>query len=79
MGAGRYLIVGFWLASVGAAAAADLPSFPKLRVSPGDGVPASCLEWTDGCRVCARQPDGSAACSNIGIACLPQKARCTRP
>ena len=41
--------------------------------------PAGCLEWTDGCRVCARQKDGSQACSNVGIACVPREARCTRP
>jgi len=63
------------------AEAADLP-IPKARAAPaaqGGGLPANCLEWTDGCRVCARAPDGSYACSNIGIACLPREARCTRP
>jgi hypothetical protein len=79
------------LAFVGvpAARAADIPNFPKapapkaqgngLPAAPGNGLPANCLEWTDGCRVCARQKDGSEACSNVGIACLPREARCTRP
>jgi len=60
--------------------AAEILNFPKPRIpaTQGNGLPASCLEWTDGCRVCARQKDGSDACSNIGIACLPQKLRCTR-
>jgi hypothetical protein len=65
----------------GATEAADIPSFPKARAAPaaqGNGLPASCLEWTDGCRVCLQQKDGSAACSNIGIACVPREARCTR-
>jgi hypothetical protein len=64
----------------GAARAADIPSFPKARApaAQGHGLPANCLEWTDGCRVCAQQQDGSAACSNIGIACVPREARCTR-
>jgi hypothetical protein len=64
-----------------AAEAADIPNFPKAGIAPaaqGNGLPASCLEWTDGCRVCLRQKDGSAACSNIGIACVPREARCTR-
>jgi hypothetical protein len=64
------------------ARAADIPNFPKARAAPaapGNGLPVGCLEWTDGCRVCARQKDGSDACSNVGIACIPQPARCTRP
>jgi hypothetical protein len=58
--------------------AAEIPNFPKARALPADGLPASCLEWTDGCRVCAHAPDGAIACSNVGIACQPQKPRCTR-
>lgn len=62
------------------AAAADIPGFPKPHPAASriQGVPDACLEWTDGCRVCMRQPGGEAACSNIGIACLPEKLRCTR-
>ena len=77
----KYLIALCLFAFASAAEAADIPTFPKSRVAPavqGNGLPAGCLEWTDGCRVCARQKDGSDACSNIGIACLPQQARCTR-
>ncbi|HLL28739.1 MAG TPA: hypothetical protein VKT73_13945 [Xanthobacteraceae bacterium] len=76
-----YLILcGSLLLAAATAKAADIPNFPKVRSAPaGDGLPANCLEWTDGCRVCARQGDGTAACSNVGIACVPQKARCTRP
>ena len=69
------------LFGVATAHAADLP-ISKPRSAPmtqGGGLPANCQEWTDGCRVCARQKDGSDACSNIGIACVPEKARCTRP
>jgi hypothetical protein len=80
---GKYLIALCLFAFAGTAAeAADIPNFPKGHAAPavqGNGLPAGCLEWTDGCRVCARQKDGSDACSNIGIACLPQQARCTRP
>jgi hypothetical protein len=82
MPGGKYLIAFCLLAFAGAAAeAADIPNFPKALPAPaaqGMGLPAICLEWTDSCRVCARQNDGSAACSNVGIACVPQQARCTR-
>jgi hypothetical protein len=77
----KYLILLCLLAVAGATAeAADIPNFPKAPVpsAQGKGLPAACLEWTDGCRVCARQKDGSDACSNVGIACVLQKARCTR-
>jgi hypothetical protein len=86
----KYLILPCLLAFIATAAStADIPNFPKARPAPaardnglpaaqGNGLPASCLEWTDGCRVCARQKDGSDACSNVGIACVLQKARCTR-
>jgi hypothetical protein len=59
--------------------AADIPLSPKIPISKPAALPAGCLEWTDGCSVCARQPDGSSACSNVGIACLPRELRCTRP
>jgi len=60
--------------------AAEILNFPKSApTAKSDGLPATCLEWTDGCRVCLRSPDGSDSCSNIGIACLPGKPRCTRP
>jgi hypothetical protein len=75
----KYLIPLCLLAFIGATAeAADIPNFPKAPAAQGNGLPAACLEWTDGCRVCARQKDGSDACSNVGIACILQKARCTR-
>lgn len=41
----------------------------------GEDHPA-CREWTDGCLVCARQADGSAACSMVGTACLPAAVVC---
>jgi hypothetical protein len=84
MPGGKYLIALCLLlfAGMAEARAADIPNFPKARAAPaaeGNGLPAGCLEWTDGSPVCARQKDGSDACSNVGIACMPQKARCTRP
>ncbi|WP_445502227.1 hypothetical protein [Microvirga sp. G4-2] len=38
----------------------------------------SCSEWTDGCIVCARTPQG-LACSTPGIACVRQAPRCLKP
>lgn len=37
----------------------------------------SCLEWSDGCRVCQRLPEGPA-CSLPGIACEPTALHCLR-
>lgn len=36
-----------------------------------------CLEWTDGCQVCQRWPEG-VSCSLPGIACQPGEVRCLR-
>ncbi|KLK94436.1 hypothetical protein AA309_04210 [Microvirga vignae] len=38
----------------------------------------TCPEWTDGCIVCARTPQG-LACSTPGIACVRQTPRCLKP
>jgi len=38
----------------------------------------ACSEWTDGCIVCARTPQG-LACSTPGIACTRGTPRCLRP
>ncbi len=38
----------------------------------------ACLEWSDGCSVCQRLPQGTA-CSLPGIACEPGPQRCLRP
>jgi hypothetical protein len=82
MPGGKYLIALCLLVFAGLPVrAADIPNFPKARAAPAapSGLPTNCREWTDGCRVCARQQDGSNACSNVGIACVPQTVRCTRP
>jgi hypothetical protein len=69
--------------------AADLPLKPA-RPAPATSAPArasasplaapsaACLEWTDGCLVCQRTPNGEASCSNVGIACVPKAEECTR-
>jgi hypothetical protein len=46
---------------------------------PASGGPsAACMEWSDGCVVCARSPEG-LACSTPGIACTRGPTRCLRP
>lgn len=40
--------------------------------------PPACSEWTDGCIVCARRPEG-LACSTPGIACTRGAQRCLKP
>ena len=67
--------------ALASAHAAEILSFPKPKASivrPA-GIPATCREWTDDCRICSPGDKGEAACSNVGIACLPKKWRCTGP
>ena len=89
---GGWLLGSILLAAlIGQAVAADLPlkdlplkparaAQPAVpaSTSPFAAPGASCLEWTDGCRTCQRQPGGEPACSNVGIACVPKDAQCTR-
>jgi hypothetical protein len=46
--------------------------------SQGSTPDPSCAEWTNGCVVCRRVPEG-LACSTPGIACTPSQPRCLRP
>ena len=77
------------LALAGPAIAADLPLKPARPVQPAaapaspaaarpEGLGATCLEWTDGCRVCQRAANNEVSCSNVGIACVPKAEECTR-
>jgi len=79
----RLVLIALCLSLVAPVSAAEILNFPKLKpkamsVQPA-GIPAACKEWTDSCRICALSDKGEAACSNVGIACLPDKWRCTRP
>ena len=76
-------------ALMGQATAADLPlkpvrpAQPAAPAAPANASPlaapsTACLEWTDGCRVCQRSPNGETSCSNVGIACVPKAEECTR-
>jgi hypothetical protein len=52
---------------------------PQPAVTAGTPIEATCLEWTDGCRVCRRElADGKLHCSTPGIACERQAGRCVR-
>jgi hypothetical protein len=52
---------------------------PGMRAPVQDTTPGpSCAEWTNGCVVCRRTPEG-LACSTPGIACTPGAQRCLRP
>jgi hypothetical protein len=37
-----------------------------------------CLEWSDGCAVCARDGANAAHCSTPGVACQPGEIVCRR-
>jgi hypothetical protein len=50
---------------------------PVAERAAHTGQPA-CSEWTDGCVVCARRPEG-LACSMPGIACVRKEPRCVKP
>jgi hypothetical protein len=74
------------LAGIGGASAQDSPPKPETKSSSPTEVSIqgygdqekTCLEWNDGCRTCRRPDTGEAVCSNIGIACQPTAATCTR-
>jgi hypothetical protein len=38
----------------------------------------SCLEWTDGCTICAKSRTDAPACSTPGIACQPAGIQCKK-
>lgn len=62
------------VSALAAAAFAVLVGF----AASGPAALASCQEWTDGCVVCARRPEG-LACSTPGIACVTGPVQCLRP
>jgi hypothetical protein len=66
------------LAVVFAVVVAALLAAPAAGQVSGGAPSAACREWTDGCIVCARTPQG-LACSTPGIACTRGPARCLRP
>jgi hypothetical protein len=59
-------------------APAPKPIPPAEQASlEGFGVAAPlCLEWSDGCAVCARDASNAPHCSTPGIACQPGPIAC---
>jgi hypothetical protein len=54
-----------------------LPPHPIPIQAYGADNP-SCLEWTDGCTICAKSEAGAIACSTPGIACQPAGLQCKK-
>lgn len=38
---------------------------------------ATCVSWTDGCRICQSHGPFGIACSNVSIICQQENVRCT--
>jgi hypothetical protein len=71
------------IAMLTSVAAAGEPSANQATDTPVQGYgrhDKTCLEWTDACVRCLRaQSGGDYSCSNIGIACQPEKiVRCVK-
>ena len=60
-----------------ASEAVTTEALPSVAVIAYGDRNAACLEWSDGCAVCARAPDGPH-CSTPGIACQPAGIACRR-
>jgi hypothetical protein len=66
------------VAAHGADAENPPPEAEQKPVSAFGRNHPSCREWTDGCLVCAKQADDSAACSTVGFAWIPAAVACTK-
>lgn len=75
-GAIALAIAALVVATVAIGALATSPSGPRPVAASPEADPA-CQEWSDGCRVCQRLPDGPA-CSLPGIACTTGASTCLR-
>ena len=63
--------LGCVVLAVVAVAVVPTPESALTDASPGP----TCAEWTDGCVICLRTPQGPA-CSTPGIACVKGPMRC---
>jgi hypothetical protein len=79
--------VAIWIVVCGAAGSGALADQArKPPMPPSHPVPIqayandnpSCLEWTDGCTICAKSDGGAIACSTPGIACQPAGLQCKK-
>jgi hypothetical protein len=60
---------------------AKTPSVPARHPVPIQAYATdnpSCLEWTDGCTICAKSDTGAVACSTPGIACQRAGLQCKK-
>jgi len=72
------LTVAGILCSVGSAQQTPpSPEAAEVTVHSYQRFDATCLQWTDDCRVCKRTENAPPTCSNIGTACQPGTIRCT--
>ncbi len=53
-------------------------AFGGPQAAQGVAAEPACAEWTDGCVVCSRTPQG-LACSTPGIACTRGQPQCLKP
>lgn len=71
--------------------APELRWLPPLEIQPqetptpsGENTAAygaahpDCLEWSDGCVICKKQPDAEASCSTAGAACAAVEPSCSK-
>jgi hypothetical protein len=62
-----------------APAAASLPKAEEVSLQGYAAKSPQCLEWSDGCAVCARDATaGVTHCSTPGIACQPEAIVCRK-
>jgi hypothetical protein len=58
---------------------ASPPTFAEQTSLEGFAAAAPlCLEWSDGCAVCARDDANAVHCSTPGVACQPGPIVCRR-
>jgi hypothetical protein len=57
---------------------AATPSPEEISLQGFAAASPFCLEWSDGCAVCARDDLAVAHCSTPGIACQPGPISCRR-
>jgi hypothetical protein len=51
--------------------------FAAAPAAQNNTPPPGCSEWTDGCVICVRRPEG-LACSTPGIACTRGRQQCLK-
>ncbi|HXW21153.1 MAG TPA: hypothetical protein VEK35_11665 [Roseiarcus sp.] len=73
--------LGLLAFACGAANAEDARPATSAEEASMEGFAAAaplCLEWGDGCAVCARDETDAVHCSTPGVACQPGAIACRR-